>query len=136
MSVQKNQMSNVKTILEGNMLNLSHKKLDVWKLGIKLVKLIYDLTKSFPKEELYGITNQMRRAAVSVPNNIAEGSARYSNKEKVRFYEVARSSVVEVDNLLEVSIELRYVNQNEISEINEVINEDFAILSNLIKSKN
>ena len=117
------------------MLNLSHKKLDVWKLGIKLVKQIYDLTKNYPKEELYGITNQMRRAVISVPNNIAEGSARYSNKEKTRFYEVARSSLVEVDNLLEVSIELQYVTLNELSEINDVINEDFAKLSNLIKSQ-
>lgn len=118
------------------MLNLSHKKLDVWMLGIKLVKLIYDLTKDYPKEELYGITSQMRRSAVSVPNNIAEGSARYSNKEKVRFYEVARSSLVEIDNLLEVSIKLQYINPNELSVINQVINEDFAKLSNLIKSKN
>ncbi len=117
------------------MLNLSHKNLDVWKLGIRLVKFIYDLTNNYPKEELYGITNQMRRAAVSIPNNIAEGSARSSNKEKIRFYEIARSSLVEVDNLLEVSLELEYVTNDKLSAINETINEDFAKLSNLIKSK-
>ena len=103
------------------MLNLSHKKLDVWKLGIELVKQVYDLANNFPKEELYGITNQIRRAAVSIPNNIAEGSARISNKEKCRFYEIARSSLVEVDNLLEVSIELKYVNLTELTEINDMV---------------
>ena len=77
----------------------------------------------------------MRRASVSISNNIAEGSARTSNKEKCRFYEVARSSLVEIDNLLEVSIELQYVTQNELIAINEVINESFAKVSNLIKSK-
>lgn len=118
------------------MLNLSHKKLDVWKVGVKLVKLIYDLTNNFPKEELYGTTNQMRRASVSVPNNIAEGSARTSSKEKYRFYEIARSSLVEVDNLLEVSIELKYVTNDKLLKINEIINEEFAKLSNLIKSIN
>jgi len=116
------------------MLNLSHKKLDVWKLGIKLVSLVYDLTNRYPKEELYGITSQMRRAAVSVPNNIAEGSARNSTKERIRFYEIARSSLVEIDNLLEVSMELKYATSEELSLINETINEDFAKLSNLIKS--
>ena len=118
------------------MLNLSHKKLDVWILGIKLVKQIYDLTNNYPKEELYGITNQMRRAVVSIPNNIAEGSARISNKEKCRFYEIARSSLVEVDNLLEVSIELKYVTLKELTKTSDIINENFAKLSNLIKSKN
>jgi len=85
---------------------------------------------------MYGITNQMRRASVSVPNNIAEGSARTSSKEKCRFYEVARSSLVEVDNLLEISIGLKYTTNDEILKTNEIINEEFAKLSNLIKSIN
>ena len=115
------------------MLKLSHKKLDVWKLGIKLVKQIYNLTKTYPKEELYGLTNQMRRAAVSVPTNIAEGSARSSAKERIRFYEIFRSSLVEVDNLLEASIEVEYNTYDDLIEIDEKMNEIFAKLSRLIE---
>lgn len=115
------------------MLKLSHKKLDVWKLGIKLVKQIYNLTKTYPKEELYGLTNQMRRAAVSVPTNIAEGSARSSAKERIRFYEISRSSLVEVDNLLEASIEVEYNTYDDLIEIDEKMNEIFAKLSRLIE---
>ena len=63
----------------------THKDLDVWKKSISLVTLMYDLTKGFPNEEMYGLTNQIRRSAVSVPSNIAEGSARKGNKEYVQF---------------------------------------------------
>ncbi|MBK6771930.1 MAG: four helix bundle protein [Ignavibacteria bacterium] len=67
------------------LLNLSHKKLDVWKLSIELIKLIYKLTEGFPKSELFGITNQLRRASVSVASNLAEGCARKSLLEKKKF---------------------------------------------------
>lgn len=73
-------------------MNLSHKKLDVWKFSIELVDKIYSLTKTYPKEELFGLTNQLRRASISVTSNIAEGLARTSSNEKCRFLEIARSS--------------------------------------------
>ena len=113
------------------MLNLNHKKLDVWKHGIQLVKLLYKLTEAYPKEEVFGLTNQIRRSAVSVPNNIAEGSARCSVKERIRFYEISRSSLVEIDNLLEISMELKIIDSNDLTEINENINIAFAKLSKL-----
>lgn len=64
------------------MLDLRHKKLDVWKVGIELSTISYKITQSFPKEELYGLTSQIRRAAISVPSNVAEGVARSSGKER------------------------------------------------------
>ena len=79
------------------MLRLAHKQLEVWKVSIDLVSRIYDLTTDFPSSELSGITNQLRRASVSVPSNISEGAARSSHIERKRFYEIARSSLVEID---------------------------------------
>ena len=115
------------------MLDLGHKKLDVWKLGIKLVKDIYQLTDSFPVTERYGITSQLRRAALSIPTNIAEGSSRSSAKERKRFYEISRGSLVEVDSLLEVCTELHYCNRSELLDISTLNNELFAKLSKLIE---
>ena len=79
------------------MLELSHKKLEVYKVSLNLVNEVYELTKLFPKEEIYVLVSQLKRSAISTSSNIAEGAARRSKKEKQRFYEVARSSVVEVD---------------------------------------
>jgi four helix bundle protein len=87
-------------------MNLSHKKLDVWKFSIELVDKIYLLTKTFPKEELFGLTNQLRRASVSVTSNLAEGLSRTSSNEKCRFLEISRSSVVEIDTQIEISVRL------------------------------
>jgi len=75
----------------------THKDLDVWKLGIKLVQDIYMHTKSFPKEEVYGLTSQLRRSAVSIPSNIAEGYARAGNKELIQFLYIALGSPSELD---------------------------------------
>jgi four helix bundle protein len=74
------------------MLNLSHKNLDVYNMALKLLKEVYTITKTFPKEELYVLVSQIRRAAISVCSNIAEGASRISKKEKKRFYEISRSS--------------------------------------------
>lgn len=70
------------------MLNLSHKKLDVYQIALKLLKEVYDHTKKFPKEEQFILVSQLRRASISVCSNIAEGAARKSKSEKKRFYEV------------------------------------------------
>ncbi len=101
------------------MLQLNHKKLDVYKKSIDLVMIIYSLTKKFPKSELYGITSQMKRAAVSISSNIAEGASRFSKKERIRFYEIARSSLVELDTQLEISIKLNFIDQNEEKELSK-----------------
>lgn len=79
---------------------MDHKELDVWKEAILLVERIYILTKSLPKEELYNLTNQIRRAAVSVPSNIAEGCARKSDKELINFCYFALGSLSEIETQL------------------------------------
>ena len=85
------------------MLNLNHKNLDVWRASINFTTVIYNLTNNFPKSEVYGLSSQLRRAAVSVSSNIAEGAARKSKIERIRFFEMARSSLVEIDTQLEIS---------------------------------
>jgi four helix bundle protein len=100
---------------------------------VDFVKEIYDLTKKFPKEELYGITSQMRRAALSIPSNIAEGASRSSKIERKRYFSIARSSLVEIDTHIEVSIKLGYLSQDQMSESSERMNYIFALLSNLIR---
>ena len=116
------------------MLKLNHKNLDVWKVSMKLVKEIYLTTKSFPKEELFGLVSQMRRAAVSIISNISEGAARKSKIERKRFYEIARASLVELDTQIEISLELDYFRRDATSNIDKLLNHIFALLSNLIKS--
>ena len=86
-----------------------HKELDVWKTGVEPVAEVYVATKSFPKEELYGLTNQLRRAAVSIPSNIAEGAARQTQKEFVQFLYIALGSVAEVETQLVIAEKLHYI---------------------------
>ena len=115
------------------MLKLNHKNLDVWKLAVKFVSFIYKITSTYPKEELFSLTNQTRRAAVSISANISEGSSRKSLVERKRFYEIARSSLVEVDNHLEIAIELEYLSKETLMKIDEIVNELFAKLSKFIE---
>lgn len=115
------------------MIKLNHKKLDVWKLSIELTTNIYKLTSTFPSFESYGLTSQLRRAAVSISSNIAEGAARTSKKERIRFFEMSRSSLVEVDTQLLIALKLKYVTFGEVEQLDELLNHLFAKLSNLIK---
>lgn len=115
------------------MLNLSHKNLDVYKLSKELVNEIYKLTTIFPKDEIYGLTNQLRRASISVPSNIAEGMSRDSNKDINRFLIIARSSLVEIDTQIEIAISLNYLNGSDIAKLEEFIVRIFQMLSKLIK---
>jgi len=114
------------------MLALSHKKLDVYLLSLKLVKEIYKVTGLFPQEEKFGLISQLRRAAVSVCSNIAEGAARRSKLEKKRFYEISRSSAVEIDTQFEIAILLEYVTHVPISEIEQTLESIFKMLSKMI----
>lgn len=86
-----------------------HKDLDVWQFSMSLVSEIYRLTGTFPKEEIYGLTNQMRRAAVSVPSNIAEGAARNSKKEFLQYLYVSLGSLAELETQLLISKNLGYL---------------------------
>lgn len=91
----------------------THKDLDVWKMSMGLVTSVYQITKNFPKEEIYGLTNQIRRAAVSVPSNIAEGSARASQKELVHFLYIALGSLSELETQFIIAKNLEYITAND-----------------------
>ncbi len=110
------------------------RKLNVWKKAHELTLEIYQLTRKFPKEELYGITNQIRRAAVSIPNNIAEGCGRDSEKELQRFSTIAMGSASEVEYLLLLSYDLKYLLKTEYQILNEKIIEVKKMLSRFIIS--
>lgn len=116
------------------MLNLSHKKLEVWKLSIELVKEVYKLTAVYPKEELFNLTSQMRRASVSVVSNFSEGAARKSKPDKKRFFEISRSSLVELDSQVELSMVLNYLNEQKIKTLKPTAESVFKILSKLISN--
>jgi four helix bundle protein len=94
-----------------------HKDLDVWKAGVDLVTQVYAVTIKFPKEELYGLTSQIRRSAVSIPSNISEGAARNSEKEFVQFLYIALGSASELETQIIITDRLKYIeNPHEILE--------------------
>jgi len=107
----------------------SYKDLIVWQKGISLAKLVYDLTRRFPSEKKFGIVAQMRRAAISIPSNIAEGQARHTTGEFIQFISHAEGSVAELDTRLILSIELKFCSSAAaepgfglISEIRRMLN--------------
>jgi four helix bundle protein len=88
---------------------MDHKSLDVWNAGMELVTRLYEATRSFPAEEIYGLTSQLRRSAVSIPSNIAEGAARNGDKEFVQFLYVALGSLAELETQIILSERLGYL---------------------------
>lgn len=117
----------------GNSQHRAHKKLDVWLESVALATEIYKLTESFPKEEIYGLTSQMRRAAVSVPSNIAEGAARHSNKEFAQFLNVAGGSLSELDTQVEIATNLDFLSVVNKNQIDDKISSISSKLAGLIK---
>ncbi len=98
-----------------------HKDLEAWKKSIELVTKVYSETKDFPQEEKYGLTNQIRRSAVSIPSNIAEGCARSSDKENARFIDIALGSLAELETQLIIAKNLNYIKQTSLyNDINTV----------------
>jgi four helix bundle protein len=92
----------------------THEDLDVWKLSIDLVEQIYKLTKNFPPDEKFGLTSQLRRAAISVPSNIAEGAARKSDKENIQFLYISLGSLSEIETQLIITKRLDFYNTDDI----------------------
>ena len=107
--------------------------LKAWQEGHKLVLMIYDITKQFPKEEIFGLTNQLRRAIVSFTSNIAEGFSRQSYKEKVKFYFMALGSLTEVQNQLLIAKDIEYISQKDFNKIAQQTIEVSKITNGLIK---
>ncbi|MEQ9310844.1 MAG: four helix bundle protein [Balneolaceae bacterium] len=115
------------------MINLNHKKLNVYKSSIDLVSEIYKLSDTFPTSENFGLTSQLRRASVSIPSNISEGSARSSDAERKRFIQIARSSLVELDTQIEIALNLNYLKESDIEHLSSLSNQVFAMLSKMMK---
>jgi four helix bundle protein len=114
---------NVETTSDMNTKTRSYKDLVVWQKGIELAKLAYRLTQSFPPEEKFGLTAQMRRAAISIPSNIAKGQARHTTGEFVQFISHAEGSVAELDTSLILSIELGFCREPAAGPAFEIIAE-------------
>ena len=114
----------------------NYKDLDIWKRSIKLVEDIYRVTKSFPREELYGLTSQIRRAAVSIPSNIAEGFTRFHNKEYKQFLYIALGSCSELSTQIIIASRLKYFDNNKIEQLLNEIDEICRMTMSLIKKIN
>ena len=114
---------------------MNHKRLDVWNESMELVKLIYGLTQKLPKEESYGISSQIKRAAVSIPSNIAEGSARKSDKEFIYFLNISRGSLAELETQLIIVSEVYNVNDSKIAEKIVVVGKLINGLISYLKNK-
>ena len=110
---------------------MHHKDMEVWKLSMELVVKIYQLTENFPKDEMFGLTSQIRRCAVSIPSNIAEGCGRFSNKETLRFISIALGSLAELETQILIATELNFINNTE--NIIEIIKKVNALLIELKK---
>lgn len=108
--------------------------LNVWKEAHLLVLSMYETTKSFPKEEIYGLTNQIRRCAVSITSNIAEGFSRQSYKEKLQFYFTAKGSLTELQNQLLIARDVKYIASAEFNQLADQSIVVSKILTGLIKS--
>ena len=115
-------------------MNKPHKKLVAWTKGMDLVEKIYQLTKSFPREELYGLTSQLRRAAISVPSNIAEGAAGRSPIQFKNYLSVALGSLNEMETQLEIARRIGYLDTQAFDDSEAMVDECLAVTYGLRKS--
>jgi len=111
-----------------------YKDLTAWQKAMDLVELVYVATSGFPKHEIYGLANQMRRAAVSVPSNIAEGQARFSTRDFRHFLRLSRGSLAELETQVTIAQRLNYIDQTSADAMLSSIDEVSRILSGLISS--
>lgn len=107
----------------------NYRELKIWQKSRMLVKEVYQLTSKFPKEEIYGITSQARRSAVSIPSNIAEGAGRGTDKDFSHFLDIARGSVFELETLLILSCDLNFLNEADILNILYITTEIIKMLN-------
>ena len=115
---------------------LFYKKLDVYHNSKKIVADVYALTKQFPSSEQFGLTNQLQRAAISVPSNIAEGMGRFSVKERMHFLEIASGSLMETMCQLEIAQMLGYVSQSDLNSMEQLIQDTLKMIVGLRNSMN
>lgn len=111
-----------------------HKRLVAWQKTMELVVAIYETAKSFPKEEIYGLTSQMKRAAVSAPSNIAEGAAGRSNDQFKNFLSIAIGSLNELNTQIEIAFRVGYVSQQKSDDLQKLLDECLAVTYGLKRS--
>lgn len=111
--------------------NYTYRKLNVYQLSKTLVRNIYGLTAEFPVNEKYALSDQMRRAVVSVPSNIAEGTSKTSPKEQYHFLEISYGSLMELMCQMEIAFDLHYISKDEFSQIEEEIGNIYKMLSSM-----
>jgi four helix bundle protein len=120
---------------EGKQQNIKHfTDLDAWKINHELVLETYKVTKDFPKDERFGLTDQIRRASSSITANIAEGWGRYHFADKIKFYYHARGSNAEVQNFLILSQDLGYINEIQMKSLKKKVFQGFKVINGLIRS--
>lgn len=113
-----------------------HKDLEAWKKSIDLVKDVYKITSSFPNSELYGLVSQMRRSAISIPSNLAEGSAKFSDNETLRFIDISLGSLAELETQVIIAKELNFIEDNiELLEKIKQLNALYIGLRKHLKAK-
>ncbi len=110
----------------------SYQNLDAWKVAMQLVQEIYTITKLYPKEELYGLTSQTRRAAVSIPSNIAEGMGRNYKNDTIQFLYIARGSLYELETVLKIAINNRMIDDMSLNSLLPLIDKNQQVLKGLI----
>lgn len=108
--------------------------LEVWQLGKGVVEQVYNVTEAFPKEELYGLTSQIKRAALSIPANIAEGTGRYHYKDRINFYLASRGSLYELKSHLLIATELGFIDRNLLQSVFDTIGKLGVKLNNFISA--
>lgn len=113
----------------------SFRKLNVYINAKELVKQVYQLLKKFPREEQYALCDQLRRAVISVPSNIAEGSGRQSQKDQAHFYTIAYGSLMEVLSQLDVAYDLSYISKEEFDKLEVLIDEEAKMLTGLVAKR-
>jgi len=111
----------------------TYKELIVWQKGIDLVSMIYKITNGFPKEEMFGLTSQIRRASVAIPSNIAEGFGRNSKGDFKRFLQISNGSLFELQTQLEISKRLQFLSDKDYNLLYNLSREVEAILTGLIQ---
>ncbi|MBE9595056.1 MAG: four helix bundle protein [Proteobacteria bacterium] len=111
----------------------TYRDLQVWQKSMTLVTETYKISKGFPKDEVYGLTSQMRRCAISIPSNMAEGYGRNSTKEYLYFLRIATGSLYELQTQMEISMNLYYLNRDEFDKLYELSREIERMLSSLIR---
>jgi four helix bundle protein len=110
----------------------NYKNLDVWKISIETVKEIYNLTKSYPYEERYGLISQTNRAAVSIPSNLSEGFGRNSKKDTVHFLYISRGSAYELETLLSIALVTNIIDEESYKRMNEILERALKIINGYI----